>query len=84
MSHLLYMFGGHWPMAIGGIKYLICYVTSQSHVTEGSSMVLHQFAKVSGHKHCSSKDIILLACHVINQDHVNQGSGGYNDTSPLM
>ena len=30
------MLGGHWSGASGDIKYLICHVTSQSYVIEGS------------------------------------------------
>ena len=28
--------GGYWSCSIGDIKYLICHVTSQNHVIEGS------------------------------------------------
>ena len=37
LSYHLAMFCGHWSSASGDIKYLICHVTSQSHVIEGSS-----------------------------------------------
>ena len=37
VSHHLAMFGGHWSIAIGYVKYLIFHVTSQKYVIEGSS-----------------------------------------------
>ena len=36
VSHHFAMFGGYWSSAGGDIKYLICHVTSQKHVVEGS------------------------------------------------
>ena len=37
MSHYFAMFGGHWSIASGDAKHLICHVTSLKHVIEGSS-----------------------------------------------
>ena len=36
VSHHFTIFGGHWPSAKGDIKYLICHMTLQDHVIEGS------------------------------------------------
>ena len=36
-SHHIAMFGGHWSIAIGDRKYLMCHVTSQNPVIERSS-----------------------------------------------
>ena len=36
LIHHLVIFGGHWSNASGDIKYLICHVTSQNFVIEGS------------------------------------------------
>ena len=35
--HNLAIVGGHWSSPSGDIKYLICHVTPQKHVTEGSN-----------------------------------------------
>ena len=35
-SHHFPMFGGYWSSVNGDIKYLLCYVTSQNHLIEGS------------------------------------------------
>ena len=37
VSYHLAMLGGQWFIVIGGVKYLICHVTSQKNVIEGSS-----------------------------------------------
>ena len=37
VSHHLVMFGGYCSIAIGYIKYLICHVTLQNYLIEGSS-----------------------------------------------
>ena len=34
--HYLHMFGGHWSNASEEMKYLICHMTSENHVIEGS------------------------------------------------
>ena len=39
-SHYIPMFGGHWANTSGDRKYLICHVTSQNQVIEGSSNFL--------------------------------------------
>ena len=31
----LSMYGGHWSIACGEIKYLVCRLTSQNHMIEG-------------------------------------------------
>ena len=41
MSHHLAMFGGHWSVEIGDIKYLMCQGTSQNHVIEASSNLMN-------------------------------------------
>ena len=61
------MFGGHWSIANGGIKYLICHVTSQNHMIEKSvyewelRRVCHHLAKFGGHRYCSSRDVFSLS-----------------------
>ena len=37
MSHHLARFGGHWSSASEDIKFLICNVTLQDHMIQGSS-----------------------------------------------
>ena len=37
MSHHLAMFGGHWSSASEDIKFLICNMTLQDHMIQGSS-----------------------------------------------
>ena len=33
-------------------------------------MVSHHFAKINGHRHCDSEDLMVLVCHMILQNHV--------------
>ena len=33
-------------------------------------MVSHHFAKINGHRHCDSEDLMVLVCHMIMQNHV--------------
>ena len=51
----LAMFGSHWSSTSEDIKYLICYVTSQNHLIEGSC----NFMSVS-----SSCHVTTLPCLV--------------------
>ena len=78
------MFGSDWSSACKDIKYLICHVTSQNHVIDGSSnfvswssswyvtilscLVARNFVLV--------ETKMLLVCHVIKINHVDKGSGG--------
>ena len=39
-------------------------------------MVCHDLANFGGHRHCSSR--YVLVCHVIKEDHLNKGSGDYD------
>ena len=62
------------------MKHLICHVTSESHVIEGSSNIMSG-SILSGLvvRYCNSRDMMFLVCHMIKQDHVIERSSGYND-----
>ena len=89
VSHNLVMFGGHWSSTSGDIKYLTCHVTSQNHMTEGSSNFISGSSswyvtnlQFGGHRYCNIRDKMFLVCHMIKQDHVIKGPTEYNDRSP--
>ena len=88
-EHHLTVFGGHWSIVVGYMKYLTCHVFSKNHETEGSSNLF------SGSSSCYvttlpswmakrivEGEIMFLVCHVIKQGHVIKGSIDYNDRSP--
>ena len=78
-----------WSTAIGDIKYLICHMTSQKHMTEGSSNVM---SGSSSFYFTTSPSFVAMSIAVVeiqcfslpcNQSkHVIKGSGDYADSGP--
>ena len=85
------MFGGHWSSASGDIKSLVCQVTSESHMIEGSCnyeceflIVFHQPAKFGRHELCGSGDIMNLVYQVNLQDLAFKGPSNFITESHSM
>ena len=57
--------------------YLICHMTSQDHLIEGSCsvyewkplVVYHHRDKFGDHRNCDSADLMFLICHVTSRNH---------------
>ena len=75
VSHHPAKFGYHEHFDSGDIIVLVCHVTLQDHMINGSCdfmvrtlMLGHHPAKSCGHGHCGSEDIMILVCHIILQE----------------
>ena len=89
ISHHVGMYGGHWSIACGDIKYLVCRLTSQNHMIEGhvTSWVrtphgMSHLAKFGCYMYRISRDIMFSVCHVIKLDYFSKGSVDYNNRRP--
>ena len=87
-NHHLAIFGGHWSDASGDVKCLIFHVTSESHVTEGSSNFMNwsfswYVTTLSSLVAICIEVAMFLVCHVIKQDHMIKDSGDCNNRRPL-
>ena len=61
VSHNLAMFGGHWCSANRDIKYSICPMLSQNHMTEGSCDFMSGSShSLGGHNYCSRIDMVFI------------------------
>ena len=67
-NHYLPMTGGHWSSVSGDIKLLICHVTSQNHVIEGSSNLSENSSwyvttllTLVSHRYCSCRNVFSLS-----------------------
>ena len=74
------MFCGHWSSGSGDKKYLICHVTSQNQVIEGSRNFIDGSSSmyVTNLPNLVATGIVIvemfLVCHVILTDYVIKGS----------
>ena len=77
------MFGVHWSRINGDIRYFICHMTLQDHITEGSSDATGENSLLylatstpktfGGHKPCGSgSGDMFPICHLILQEHAAQ------------